>query len=481
MALSQKIRNAVISASSAIQNRLAWIERSVTGGYVKYGQNDTLPNEIVEIVNNSGTATACAQRLMQFIKADGFKDLYTGQRYANKDQTFDQLLTEVVENKVYLNGVAFHLFFNNAGGISEIKAVPIPWIRIKDDDHFIVNPLMGEHGKSTGQDKTIRRFDPNEDVNARRARIIEETKKNKGKQKGELFYAFPKRIGRNYHLYPAPYYMAGLDDIIADGKASTLELTEVMQGWRSHVVISTSWMDDVNTIKDSEGNDTGVTELSKFKDGIMQSLGEDGSTVLLLMGKTPEEMPKVTVLDSDKIGASSTEATKRIGEKVCRHFVVPKILVGFSDSGQLGNVNEIKNMMDLFYISIINHQNFVTETFNTLKPLLSNNEMLDFTLSKLNPLTLIPDSVISMLTENEVRKLFELEIKEQNAVNTTLTNLTGRQMQGVQRIVRKFNKDDITYEQAASLLKSGFGFTDDDVDLWLVTKEEEENGDNNIN
>ena len=109
-------------------------------------------------------------------------------------------------------------------------------------------------------------------------------------------------------------------------------------------------------------------------------------------------------------------------------------------------------------------------------------------------MTLIPDAIVARLTEEELRQIFEIpkvEVEvgangEQLEVtaesNATLTNLTGRQMQGIQRVVRKFNKDELTYDQAATLLKSGFGFQDQDVDVWLVTKEEEgQDGDNNIN
>jgi hypothetical protein len=69
----------------------------------------------------------------------------------------------------------------------------------------------------------------------------------------------------------------------------------------------------------------------------------------------------------------------------------------------------------------------------------------------------------------------EAEIAPDEAIvadNTTLTNLSGRQLQGIQRIVRKFNKDDLSYEQAAQLLRGGFGFTDDEIAEWLVTEEE---------
>jgi hypothetical protein len=58
--------------------------------------------------------------------------------------------------------------------------------------------------------------------------------------------------------------------------------------------------------------------------------------------------------------------------------------------------------------------------------------------------------------------------------NEVLTNLTGRQLQGIQRIVRKYDQGNLTYDQAAIMLKNGFGFSDEDVEAWLVTPNEEE-------
>ena len=66
-----------------------------------------------------------------------------------------------------------------------------------------------------------------------------------------------------------------------------------------------------------------------------------------------------------------------------------------------------------------------------------------------------------------------LEGEGVNAENQTLTNLSGRQMQGIQRIVRKYNKGELTEAQATDLLKGGFGFDDEAIDNWLVSPEEE--------
>lgn len=58
------------------------------------------------------------------------------------------------------------------------------------------------------------------------------------------------------------------------------------------------------------------------------------------------------------------------------------------------------------------------------------------------------------------------------STNSTVTNLTGRQMQQIERTVRKFRKGTLSYEQASVLLKSGYGFNDDEVSMWLKSLEE---------
>lgn len=476
------------------KNRIAWIQQGVSKGYIYYGENDSLPNEIIEALNNSGTATACGNRLKQFVVADGFKDELTGKRLVNKTQTFDDLLVDIGENEVDMEAFALQIFFNRNGNISSMKSIPIPWIRKKegDDDLFIYNRLMGESGRNPSKDVVIRHIDLNEDSQARAARITEETRKNKNVQIGELFYCYRKKLGRNYDLYPVPSYYAGIDDIISDGKISVLELRNIQQGWRTGVIISTGPIDDQNSHLDENGEPNGITDQDLFDENISNFLGEDAAPVLHLKGRTELEMPKVTTLDIKDLVDMTEKGTIRLGEKVCRLRGVPKILVGFATAGQLGNVQEVKNMMDLFYISVISRQNWIQSNLNKLKPIIEKGAELDFEISKLNALTLIPDSIIARLTDEEIRQIFEIpEVEKpidsngnplgiEAEANTTLTNLTGRQMQGIQRIVRKFNKDDLTYEQAAQLLKEGFGFTDQNVDVWLVTKEEE-NGNDNIN
>lgn len=56
---------------------------------------------------------------------------------------------------------------------------------------------------------------------------------------------------------------------------------------------------------------------------------------------------------------------------------------------------------------------------------------------------------------------------EQQSTNSVLTNLTGRQRQNVMSIVRQFSSGKLTKPQASILLKSGYGFSDSEVNDFL--------------
>lgn len=56
-------------------------------------------------------------------------------------------------------------------------------------------------------------------------------------------------------------------------------------------------------------------------------------------------------------------------------------------------------------------------------------------------------------------------------INESVKNLTGRQMQGIERIVRKFSKDQLTETQAKMMLMSGYGFSDSEAMVWLQTED----------
>jgi hypothetical protein len=57
-------------------------------------------------------------------------------------------------------------------------------------------------------------------------------------------------------------------------------------------------------------------------------------------------------------------------------------------------------------------------------------------------------------------------------VNDNLKNLTGKQMQGLMRIARKYNKGELTLEQALLMMATSFGLTEEQSKIMLGVTEE---------
>jgi len=472
----------------SIKNAVAVIVKNQANDYYFFGEIDNLPNAIIATVDNSGTATACINRLEQFIKADGFIMDGMDDVKANKKQTLSGLVDDLKTNVAYLNGIALRLVFDNSGNIKKIYCIPVSTLRRKRDG-FEYNPLMGEVGKFERDTRFFPEFDPERLPSERNAIIAEQIERHK-EQLGEILYVFNKGLGRYYNIYPIPKYYASIEDLVSDGKISRLDLRNISQGFRTPVVISTGPIDDQN--KDENGR----TNQDYFDEALESFTGEDASPILHLKGSTEEFKPTITTINVAEILDQTDRASERIAKRVARVMGVPAILVGLGEGGKLGDTNEIKNQMALFSLSVFGMQDMIKQAFDIIKPLLALEGLPvnpEFTLSTLKPFDFIPDSVIAGLTIEEQKELFEIDLGSGNTVtgnpalplpnedpvqaqeqNNAFANLTGRQLQNIQRIVRKFNKDELTYDQAALMLMQGFNMSDVDASIWLVTKEEED-------
>ena len=58
--------------------------------------------------------------------------------------------------------------------------------------------------------------------------------------------------------------------------------------------------------------------------------------------------------------------------------------------------------------------------------------------------------------------------------NEALRSLSGRQFQGLMRIVRQYNQEKITLEQAKTMLSSGFGLNEEQINNFLGLNELEQ-------
>jgi hypothetical protein len=418
-----------------LESRLKWYG---------YGENDRLPNEILDAVNCSGTATACIERLTQFIQADGFISPIGQKKIGTL--TWDELLSEISDNVSYFNAMALRVFYTNEMKIGKIETLPIQTVRIEAVNNeflFHYNLLMGEIGYRMNENIIMHAYEPGMSFEMRSSRVNAQKEKY-GKQVGEVYYVFRKRLGRLYNIYPIPSYYSGIEDIITDSKLSALELRNMSQGWRAPVIVSSGPVDDVT--EDANGK----TEQDYYDEALSEFIGEDAAPVLHLKGRTKEEMPQVTILNLAEMIDATDKASIRIPEKVARIMGVPKILIGMSTAGQLGNVQELENTMKLFALTVFSRQNMISSALQKL----------------------IPDLPAEYANETfEISNLDVFQIESQSSagvqVDAGLSALTGRQYQQFMRILRNVKQGKIEREKGLELLKLSFGFNDEQCNKFL--------------
>jgi hypothetical protein len=61
--------------------------------------------------------------------------------------------------------------------------------------------------------------------------------------------------------------------------------------------------------------------------------------------------------------------------------------------------------------------------------------------------------------------------QQEMTVNENIKKLSGREYQGLLRIVREYNKEKITKGQATQMLMSGYGLTEEQCVAWLGEEE----------
>lgn len=189
---------------------------------------------------------------------------------------------------------------------------------------------------------------------------------------------------------------------------------------------------------------------------------------------------QIQALNVDDLDKKFEFISKRYQQKIITgHNITNPELFGIKQEGSaLGNRVSIRESHELFLNTYTKprQETFITFIENICYSI--NNIWIDFEIEQLDAIgqDLSNDTD---LTQDERRELKGYEpltapkldangiaIKE-SEVNSTLTNLTGRQFQGLMRIVSKFDAGKISKESALALMVSAFGLTENDALTFL--------------
>jgi hypothetical protein len=392
-----------------------------------WGANNLLPQEILRVLYDSGTATTCVERLGLFIGGKGFASEATAKAMANPLQTFNQLFAEAAESAATGLGVAYVLRFTYGGELAEVYVADVDCLRReKDSDRFVVNPKLAIGKMPVDHNEVYLPYDPLATPEQLSEQVIAAAGSEAGYW-GHLYFSFARKMGRK--RYPIPDWWASKEAIEADAETPRYDLKQFRSGFYPDAIITVvgKKYDDVpadESWQPTEGQSQYDQPMVKSPDreAIEKDLAalkgaSTGASILLNTVESENEKPQIDWVDKGPNSKGLTDATNRIEGRVYRRMGVPPVLCGVAEAGVLGSNQQIVNSIQLFALTVNPRRALCVEPLQQWFP------HLDFTVDPLDPVDYIDPMVAEVMTPDELRATRELpplaEVEGKPAPTTT--------------------------------------------------------------
>jgi hypothetical protein len=433
-------------------------KQNVALDIMDWGRDNSFPQTIKNIVAQSPNAASAVLRTSKFYRGGAFKgeDIIINPA----GLTLGDLASKMADDLALIEGYSIQCDYNMKGLINGINPIDVETCRFNTFDEYGFSSKIAYHRDfgdnspvemsvmnsiTKSQIKFIDRFAPKYALDQ-----IKALKEEGGisRYNGQILY----HSGAGHSKYPVPPLQSAINYVLSDVENSILVRKETATGFIStYILKSTLDYNDPNLIA--------------LENSIIEVQGARGMGKIITVSGLTEDETGNDLLEEIGGGANSAiieSATKTydLDKSVINHvYLIPPVLGG--QEAKTGFSTE--SLKDAYFVFNTITEDGRVQIQKDINKILKNG---DFGIDSIELCKLKLD----IEQDGE-----EVEIAPDEAMvadNTTLTNLSGRQLQGIQRIVRKFNKDDLSYDQAAQLLRGGFGFTEDEIAEWLVTEEE---------
>jgi len=427
-------------------------------GYIEFGEKNDYPNYLLQLYNKSAKHNAIVKGKVNYIIGNGWKsdeaDPIAEQFIAQPNQ-FESLadLTRKVSIDIEIFGGAYlEVIWSVTGGqLTDVLHIDYTKIRSNTDNS---------------------QFWYKKDWNERKDELIPmmafNTKVRQGKQ---ILYIKEYRPGLD--TYALPGYMGALNYIESDIEVSRHVLGNAQTGFSASKLI---------TLPNGEPSPDEKRNIERrFTDRFS---GSDGKKFILSFTTDPARKPIIEDLGASDITKEDFTRVDLIIQNnlFAGHQITSPSLFGIAEPGQLGSRTQMRDSYEIFKNTYVNDkQQFLEVIFTQLAALKGATseisiipvEPIGFELSEQALLQIAPKEWLLEKAGIDVAKYAPTEAtqpslnQEQIETNDNLKNLSGRQYQHLMRVIRQFSQGKISKEIATTMLKSGLGMTDNEVNAML--------------
>lgn len=325
--------------------------RTLKGGVIPYGENNTYPNEVFQAMRLSPTAKGCVKRRSEYTFGEGLKD--GGDIIVNRrGETLNQIVRNISYQFSWLDSYVLHFNYNLLGQITEISTVDIRFVRKTSDllrakiDIFKRNAAVFASGKSV----EIFLYNPDE--------LKNQIKEDGGlkKFKGNIYY-----YTVNNQIYSLATGDASLPSAQLQSEIQVYNYASIMNGFSADGVIKIPTMQ----------NDGEEKRNIEAQIRAMSGSGNAGSKLVMEVPlNTAGTQNNVNIFEPfqlSNIDKMFVEQTKNAETNILSEYNTPKILLGVSDNGMF-NQASFADASDYFNTNTGPQRKSVEDSLNNFWP-----------------------------------------------------------------------------------------------------------------
>lgn len=424
--------------------------------WIEYGEKNNYPEYLLGLYNKSAKHNAIINGKALYEFGNGFEN---GDFSVNNDSdTLNEATQKMIRDRKIFGGFRLEIIWGFNRKISQIYHCDYTTLRKAKDGGFLFKECW-EDKYDRVKPVFIPEFDPSNPVGS------------------QIFEFNDYRPGIRF--YPLPEYLGCLNYIETDIEISKFYLSSIKNG-----------MMPSKMIQFYEGGNVTDEKKGKIEKRWQEKFtgSENAGKFILVFNTSKDKQVTVDDLSASELDKHFQELNKTTQQEIyAGHGITSPMLFGIKTEGQLGGNTEMKTAYSIFQNTYSKPK--AKDISKVITGLMAySNHPAQYELKPTDPIGLNIDiaTVLDKLPTEFILETVgvpeelwskapagaEVIPAQQASVNDNIKNLTAKQKQGIYRIVRDYNNPDhpTTWDQAALMLKSGYGLTDEEVKVFIGDK-----------
>lgn len=383
--------------------------KDISKNILLWGENNDYPQELVNTIYRSHTASACLDAYNSFLAGSGFSDKSLHDFMVNSDETLLDLHTAICPDYTYFDGFAVRVMWNPQGKIEWIRHMPFESVRlgIPDENGYVkniyYNPFYGTCDFNQKYTETYDAFST--DIKVIRQQILDA---GLFEWKGQILYVSKKKSMRRF--YPEPFYSGALKWFSVDNSIGEFHENNIDNNFLLSCIIKLVGDPEETAEADDEGNPI-KTIGEAFDEEITHNLSgkDNGGKMMVLWAKAKEMYPELEAFPANTNDELFKTLQQLVIDNICIGTRVPPIIAGVQVSGKLGNTAEILNSARLLQKTVSTKQEKLEHTYEKLLSLMVKPYTQEIEINRVNNLAGLDPQWASYFSTEEIKKYLSQE------------------------------------------------------------------------